>query len=55
MGPDPRVVAELATIVALSTATVGAAQVRHMEGRIALGVGVTLLFGVLACRVFVGT
>ena len=54
MGIDPRLVVELATILALSTTTVGAAQIRHVEGRIVLAVGVTLLFGVLVGRLFVG-
>ena len=51
MGLDPRVVAELATIVALSATTVGAIQIRHTEGQVALSVGVTRLVGVLICRV----
>ena len=48
-------VGELATIIALSTTTVGAAQIRHLEGRIALGVGVMLLLAVLIGRLAVGT
>lgn len=54
MGPDPSAVAELAIIVALSAATVGVAQFRHLEGRIALGVGVTLLLAVFIGQTVIG-
>ena len=54
MGLDPRLIAEWATIFAISTTTVGAAQIRHVEGRIALAVGVMLLFAVLAGRIALG-
>lgn len=54
MGLDPRAIAELAIIVALSAAIVGVAQIRHVEGRIALGVGVTLLLAVFIGRTVIG-
>ena len=54
MGIDPRLAVELATILALSTTTVGAARIRHTEGQITLALGVLLLFGVLACGALVG-
>jgi hypothetical protein len=54
MGIDATTVAELGTIVALSTTAAGAAQLRHAEGRVALGVGVGLLFVVIGCRAAIG-
>jgi hypothetical protein len=47
---DAVLVAEFVTIVGLSTTAAGAAQIRHVEGRVALGAGVALLFVALGCR-----
>ena len=51
---NPVIIIELATIAALCTTAVGAAQIRHVEGRIALLAGIGLLVVAVVGRVLVG-